>query len=57
MKNVIITEFYDGCEKLIKLKRKIIENVGMSEEAILHNRKINSKTGHRENKIIYSTIK
>ena len=40
MKNVLITEFYDGCEKLIKLKRKIIENVGMSEEAILHNRKI-----------------
>lgn len=55
--NVLITEFYDGCEKLIKLKRKIIENVGMSEEAILHNRKINSKTGHRENKIIYSIIK
>ena len=24
---------------------------------ILHNRKINSKTGHRENKIIYSIIK
>ena len=57
MKNVLITEFYDGCEKLIKLKRKIIENVGMSEEAILHNRKINSKKGHRENKIIYSIIK
>ena len=57
MKNVLITEFYDGCEKLIKLKRKIIENVGMSEEAILHNRKINSKTGRTENKVIYSIFK
>lgn len=55
--NVIISEFYDGCDKLTKIKRKILENVGMHEEAVLHNRKINSKTGCAENKVIYSIIK
>ena len=55
--NVLISEFYDGCDKLTKIKREILENVGMSEEAVLHNRKINSKTGRTENKVIYSIFK
>ena len=53
--NVIISEFYDGCQQLTEVKCKMLENVGMSKEAILHKRKINSKTGLPENKIIYST--
>lgn len=55
--NVLISEFYDGCTKLTKIKRRFLENVGMSQEAILHKRKINQKTGNMENKIIYSIIK
>ena len=55
--NVIISEFYDGCQQLTEVKCKMLENVGMSKEAILHKRKINSKTGLPENKIIYSIIK
>ena len=55
--NVLISEFYDGYEKLAQIKSKILENVGMSKEAVLHQRKINSKTGLAENKIIYSIIK
>lgn len=55
--NVLVSEFYDGCKKLIQLKRNILENVGMKEEAILHKRKINKKTGIAENKIIYSIFK
>lgn len=55
--NVIISEFYDGCDKLTKIKRKILENVGMHEEALLYNRKIKSKIGCAENKVIYSIIK
>ena len=55
--NVLISEFYDGCDKLTKIKREMLENVGMSEEAVLHNRKINSKTGRTENKVIYSIFK
>ena len=55
--NVIISEFYDGCDKLTKIKRKILENVGMTKEAVLHKRKINTKTGLPENRIIYSIIK
>ena len=55
--NVLISEFYDGCSQLTKIKREMLENVGMSEEAVLHNRKINSKTGRTENKVIYSIFK
>lgn len=55
--NVVISEFYDGHEKLNKIKSKILENVGMSKEAVLHKRKFNNKTGLSENKIIYSIFK
>ena len=55
--NVLISEFYDGYEKLTQIKSNILENVGMSKEAVLHNRKINQKTGLAENKIIYSIFK
>ena len=51
---VLISEFYDGCTKLTQIKRKMLENVGMKEEAVLHKRKINKKTGKAENKVIYS---
>lgn len=55
--NVIISEFYDGCETVTKIKSNILENVGMTKEAVLHNRKINNKTGLAENKIIYSIFR
>ena len=55
--NVIVSEFYDGYKELSEIKAKILENVGMTKEAVLHNRKINNKTGLSENKIIYSIIK
>lgn len=55
--NVLISEFYDGYKKLTQIKCDILENVGMSKEAVLHNRKINNKTGLAENKIIYSIFK
>lgn len=55
--DVIISEFYDGCKKLIQIKCNILENVGMTKEAVLHKRKINNKTGVAENKVIYSIFK
>lgn len=55
--NILISEFYDGYEKLTRIKSNILKNVGMSKEAVLHNRKINHKTGRSENKIIYSIFK
>ncbi len=55
--NVLISEFYDGYEKLTQIKSSILENAGMSKEAVLHKRKINIKTGIAENKIIYSIFK
>lgn len=55
--DVIISEFYDGYEKLTKLKSNMLENVGMTKEAVLHKRKINTKTGLAENKIIYSIFR
>ena len=55
--NVLISEFFDGNEKLTQIKSKMLENVGMSKEANLHKRKINSKTGLTENIIIYSMFK
>lgn len=55
--NVIISEFYDGCDKLTQIKCRMLESVGMTKEAVLRNRKINNKTGLSENKIIYSIIK
>ena len=54
--DVIISEFFDGCKKLVEAKSRILENVGMVKEAILHKRIINSKTGLAENKIIYSMV-
>lgn len=55
--NVLISEFYDGHKKLTQIKCDILEKVGMSKEAVLHNRKINTKTGLAENKIIYSIFR
>lgn len=55
--DVLISEFYDGCKKIVKIKRNILENIGMTEEAVLHKRKINKKTGVAENKVIYSIFK
>lgn len=55
--DVIVSEFYDGYKKLAQIKSKFLENIGMSQEAILHKRKINRKTGLAENKIIYSMFK
>lgn len=55
--DVVISEFYDGCDKITKIKSNMLENVGMSKEAVLHNRKINTKTGLPENKIIYSIFR
>ncbi|MGN1311251.1 MAG: GNAT family N-acetyltransferase [Clostridia bacterium] len=55
--DVLISEFYDGCEMITKIKSNILENVGMTKEAVLHNRKINIKTGLAENKIIYSIFR
>lgn len=54
---VLISEFYDGNEELTKIKSKVLENIGMTREAVLHRRMINEKTGKAENKIIYSMFK
>jgi hypothetical protein len=53
--NIIISEFYDGY--LTTIKSNILENVGMKREAVLHERRINDKTGMSENEIIYSISK
>lgn len=53
MKQILVLEY----EKLTQIKSNILENVEMSKEAVLHNRKINQKTGLAENKIIYSIFK
>lgn len=55
--NIIVSEFYDGCEVISKIKSNVLEAVGMEKEAVLRNRKINHKTGIAENKVIYSIIK
>ena len=44
-------------DKITKIKSNMLENVGMTREAVLHNRKINTKTGLPENKIIYSIFR
>lgn len=54
--DVIACEFFDGCKKIVEAKSKILENVGMVKEAVLHKRIINNKTGLAENKIIYSIV-
>lgn len=54
---IVVSEFYDGCKKIIKAKSDILENVGMKKEAVLRNRRINTKTQEPEGKIIYSILK
>lgn len=55
--NIIVTKFFDGCEKVVNAKCKILEEAGFNKEAILKKRKINSKTGINENMIIYEIEK
>lgn len=55
--NIVTSYFFDGYEELSKIKKEILENVGMKKDALLRNRKINEKTGIAENKIIYSILK
>ena len=53
----IISKFYDGNEWLKNIKIKVLESIGMKQEAKLRNRKINTKTGRAENLIVYSILK
>lgn len=53
---IVISEFCDGNKELASIKSNMLENVGMTKEALLRNRKINEKTGIKENKIVYSII-
>ena len=55
--NMVVSKFCDGHKELKEIKSKILENIGMTKEAVLRNRKINEKTGIIENKIIYSITK
>lgn len=53
----IVSKFYDGNEWIKDTKTRILKNVGMKQEAILRNRKINAVTGKVENLIIFSILK
>ncbi len=44
-------------EFIRKTRNNILKNIGMRQEAILRNRKINNKTGKPENLIIFSITK
>ena len=55
--NMVVAKFCDGHQEVKEVKSKILENIGMTKEAVLRNRKINKKTGIIENKIIYSITK
>ena len=55
--SIIICKFYDSNEFIRKTRNNILKNIGMRQEAILRNRKINNKTGKPENLIIFSIKK
>ena len=55
--SIIICKFYDSNEFIKKTRNNILKNIGMRQEAILRNRKINNKTGKPENLIIFSITK
>ena len=55
--SIIICKFYDSNEFIRKTRNNILKNIGMRQEAILRNRKINNKTGKPENLIIFSITK
>lgn len=55
--NVLISEFFVGNEEVEKIKSNVLEKAGFTKEAVLHNRKINKKTGKYENKVIYSKFR
>ena len=52
--NVIVYEYYSNIDSICK---PILEDIGMKREAVLKERKINSKTGEKLDKIIYSILK
>lgn len=54
---IVISKFYDTNAEVTKFKTKTLKNIGMKQDAVLRNRKINEKTGDKENLIIYSIIK
>ena len=53
---LVISKFYDENPEWTKSKCEFLEKAGMKQEAILKNRKIDSKTGRKENYIIYSVV-
>lgn len=53
----IASKFYDGNDIIKSIKTKILKNIGMKQEAVLRNRKINDKTGKAENLVIFSILK
>lgn len=55
--NMVVSKFYDGNKEIREFKEKILENIGMTKEAVLRNRKINEKTQIIENQVIYSITK
>lgn len=55
--NIVTSYFFDGYPKIAKIKREILEKVGMRQDAILRNRQINEKSGVAENKVVYSILK
>lgn len=54
---IIISTFYDSYKKVTDIKEKMLKNVGMQKEASLRNRRINEKTGAKENLLVYSILK
>lgn len=55
--NTVAAKFYDSNSEVTKIKCRTLENVGMTKEAVLRNRRINEITKKPENKIIYSILK
>ena len=55
--STIVSKFYDGNEWIKNIKTKVLRNVGMKQEAILRNRKVNTITGKTENLIVFSILK
>lgn len=55
--NIVTSYFFDGYPIVAKIKRKILEKVGMQQDAVLRNRQINEKSGVAENKVVYSILK
>lgn len=55
--DIVICDFYACSEKTTKYKSKVLENIGMTREAVLRDRRINRETGEKQGLVVYSITK